>query len=82
MKLAEITDLIGFMEKSEPLRLIFDSLASDTSLTMAGISFSYRNGNKRADGNVFGGEIRKFSWGIPLAIGITSIIFILFSDCF
>ena len=61
MKLAEITDLIGLMEKSEPLRLIFDSLASDTALTMAGISFSYRNGNKRADGNVFGGEIRKFS---------------------
>ena len=39
MKLAEITDLIGFMEKSEPLRLIFDSLASETALTMAGISF-------------------------------------------
>jgi len=39
MKLAEITDFIGFMEKSEFLRLVFDSLASDTALTMAGISF-------------------------------------------
>ena len=52
--------MIGFMEKSEPLRLIFDSLASETALTMAEFLFSYRHGNKSADVNVFGSEIRKF----------------------
>ena len=30
---------------------------------MAGISFSYRDGNKRADGNVFGCKVGKFFLG-------------------
>ena len=38
MRLGDIIDFMGFMEKSDPFRLLFDSLASETALTMAGIS--------------------------------------------
>ena len=38
MRLGDMIDLMGFMEKSDPLRRLFDSLASETALTIAGIS--------------------------------------------